>query len=91
MNELNEDPTSRARRYIAITEKALENQRIKDDENHPVLSENVKKILDTIQRYINDARYYLEHDKPTTALASVAYAEGLLDALKFLEISEPTT
>jgi len=90
MNEVNEDPASRARRYIGITERAIQNQKFKE-ENHQIRPEDVKKIFDTIQRYINDARYYLAHGKATTALASVAYAEGLLDALKFLELSESVT
>ena len=90
MNEVNEDPTNRARRYIGMIERTIQNQKFKDD-NHQIRPEDVKKIFDTIHRYINDARYYLEHDKATTALASVAYAEGLLDALKFLELSESVT
>ncbi|HYW02082.1 MAG TPA: DUF357 domain-containing protein [Candidatus Acidoferrum sp.] len=90
MSEVNEDPASRARRYIEITERAIQNQKFKE-EDHQVRSVDVKKIVDTIHRYINDARYYLEHGRATTALASVAYAEGLLDALKFLELSESPT
>jgi len=90
MAEVNEDPASRAHRYIEIIERTIESQRFKEG-NHQVRPEDVKKILDTIHRYINDARYYLEHGKATTALASVAYAEGLLDALKFLELSESVT
>ena len=87
MSEVNEDPASRAERYLVMIQNALENQKFKNTD-HKVHHENVKKVLDTIHRYITDARYYLEHEKATTALASVAYAEGLLDALKFLELSE---
>ena len=90
MSEVNEDPASRARRYIEIIERAIQNQKFKE-EDHQIQPENVKAVLDTIHRYINDARYYLEHGRATTALASVAYAEGLLDALKFLELSESVT
>jgi len=90
MSEVNEDPASRARRYIEIIERAIQNQKFKE-KDHQIQPENVKNVLDTIHRYINDARYYLEHGRATTALASVAYAEGLLDALKFLELSESVT
>ena len=31
---------------------------------------------------------HLEDKKPVTSLACIAYAEGLLDALKFLELIE---
>jgi FAD synthetase len=90
MNEVDEDPANRARRYIGIIERTIQNQKFME-EGRQVRPEDVKKILDTIHRYINDARYYLEHNKATTALTSVAYAEGLLDALKFLELSESVT
>ena len=89
MSEVNEDPASRARRYIEIIERAIKNQKFKEE--HQIQPENVRNVLDTIHRYIDDARYYLDHGRATTALASVAYAEGLLDALKFLELSEPLT
>ena len=90
MSELDEDPANRARRYIRILEKNLESHRIKEQRQY-VKAENVMKILDTIRSYVNDSRYYLDNNKPTTALASVAYAEGLLDSLILLETTEPTT
>ena len=45
---------------------------------------NIRKVDDAIQRYLKDAHYYLKNNKPTTSLASIAYAEGLLDALTLL-------
>jgi FAD synthetase len=89
MSEVNEDPASRTQRYLKIIQSTLENQKFKNTD-HEVQSGDIQKVLDTIHRYIKDAHYYLEHGKATTALASVAYAEGLLDALKFLELSETT-
>lgn len=40
------------------------------------------------QGYVKDARHYAEKQKPVTSLACVAYAEGLLDAIRFLELVE---
>ncbi len=44
-----------------------------------------RRLLDLARAYLDDARYYLEerHD-PYTALACIAYAEGLIDALRHL-------
>jgi len=89
MSEINEDPAIRTQRYLRTIQSTLENRKFKNTD-HKVPSRDVQKVLDTIHRYIKDAHYYLEHGKATTALASVAYAEGLLDALKFLELSETT-
>jgi hypothetical protein len=48
--------------------------------------ENIRKVDDAIQRYLKDAHYYLKNNKTTTSLASIAYAEGLLDALTLLAL-----
>lgn len=43
----------------------------------------IHSLLDHVDRYLADAEYYKADRKPT-ALTSVAYAEGVLDALKLL-------
>ena len=52
-----------------------------------VTDEKVKALLDHVDRYLADAEYY-RGDKKPTALTSVAYAEGILDALKLLGLAE---
>ena len=52
-----------------------------------VRAANVLRVRDAIQRYLQDAQHYLHEGRGTTALASVAYAEGLLDALVLLELA----
>jgi diphthine synthase len=47
----------------------------------------IRSILDHVDRYLFDAEYYRADKKPT-ALTSVAYAEGILDALKLLGIAD---
>jgi len=44
----------------------------------------VKKVLEFAKAYLEDAKYYTDKKKFEVSLASVAYCEGLLDALKLL-------
>lgn len=52
-----------------------------------VTLDNVKALIEHVGRYLNDAEYYATERK-ATALASVSYAEGVLDALKLLGLVE---
>lgn len=47
--------------------------------------EQVKDLLNHVENYLFDGEYYKNEKKPT-ALTCVAYAEGILDALKLLGI-----
>ncbi len=53
----------------------------------PLTAEQIRDLLDHVDRYLVDAEYYRAERKPT-ALTSVAYAEGILDALKLLGIAD---
>jgi hypothetical protein len=86
MNELNEDPTDRARRYIATLTTALQSAKVNRVDTS-VRAANILRVADATQRYLQDAQHYLEEGRAATALASVAYAEGLLDALVFLDLA----
>jgi FAD synthetase len=46
--------------------------------------EEAKKVFDWAKRYLEDAKYYQREGKLETSLTSVAYCEGLLDALRLL-------
>ena len=46
--------------------------------------EEAKNVFDWAKRYLEDAKYYQEKGKLETSLTSVAYCEGLLDALRLL-------
>ena len=73
----------KTRRYldsIGIVLSSLNDTKISD------LTNDALFVLDKVNRYVKDARYYLEKGNSSIALASVSYAEGLLDALKFLNI-----
>jgi hypothetical protein len=78
---MSEDPGERARTYLAAMERSLK------------LAENISnpdalRVVDYAKRYVADSKYFLETGKPTTALASVAYAEGLLDSLSIIGVTE---
>lgn len=90
MNNLSEDPSERARKYIETTEANLRQYNLAEKEKM-VAALSVTKVSDAIHRYVQDARFYLESGKPATSLASIAYAEGLLDALIFLGLTEQRT
>ena len=85
---LTENPAERAERYVQSLEGALAKNRILTGD-FVVKSSNILRVSDAIGRYLRDARHYLKDQKPTTSLVSVAYAEGLLDALLFLELARP--
>jgi hypothetical protein len=82
---MSEDAGERARKYLNVLAEALE--AIKD-----IKSAEILRVVDYVKRYLADGKYYLETGRPTTALASVAYAEGLLDSLSILGLidTEPT-
>lgn len=46
------------------------------------------KLVELAKLYVDDARYYLEKGDTFTALACIAYAEGLIDALRWLGIAD---
>ncbi|UCE96608.1 MAG: DUF357 domain-containing protein [Candidatus Bathyarchaeota archaeon] len=70
-------------RYI---KKAL--QVFQQIEKSSLLEERAEKVLDYARRYFEDATYYREQKRFEIALTSVAYCEGLLDALKLLGMVE---
>lgn len=50
--------------------------------------EKIGDVIETAKNYLEDAKHYREKKMFKTSLASVAYCEGLLDALRLLEIAQ---
>ena len=74
-----------ASKYIESAEKVLkELQKTKEPIN--VSEEDIGKILRWASDYLEDAKYYKAKGKFETSLTSVAYCEGLLDALRLLGV-----
>jgi len=70
-------------KYISSAEKVLkELQQTKLPIS--VTGEAVAKVLCWAADYLEDAKYYKAQGKLETSLTSVAYCEGLLDALRLL-------
>lgn len=70
-------------RYVASAEHVFDTMEIAEDILN-VNAENIRKVLDFAKAYLEDAKYYREKGKFEVSLASIAYCEGLLDALKLL-------
>jgi hypothetical protein len=72
-----------ASKYIGSAEKVLS-----ELERAPtpisLTAESVATILRWANDYLADAKYYKAQGKLETSLTSVAYCEGLLDALRLL-------
>ena len=84
---MKEDASERAAKYLETTSMAL--KRMKTRSLPATVSESrLVYVLELVRSYIKDARHYSENKKPVTSLVCVAYAEGLLDAAKFLELVE---
>jgi FAD synthetase len=45
---------------------------------------DIMKVVESAKAYLEDAKYYRDQKRFDVSLASVAYCEGLLDALKLL-------
>jgi FAD synthetase len=87
LSSLDEDPEARSRKYIATLTAALRKTKPRIEDRR-VAAVNIRSVADAVQRYLQDAEHYLNEKHSATSLACVAYAEGLFDALVFLELTE---
>ena len=72
-------------KYIRNTERVLSEMRRNSGSVHSN-GENIESVIETAKHYLEDAKYYQRKSKLETSLASVAYCEGLLDALRLLGV-----
>lgn len=72
-----------ASKYIISTERVLKQIKQRGD-SLIVTRKAVANILTYVNNYLQDAKYYKAQKKLETSLTSIAYCEGLLDALKLL-------
>ncbi|MFB0567321.1 MAG: DUF357 domain-containing protein [Candidatus Bathyarchaeia archaeon] len=73
-------------KYVENTEVVL--AEIKIIQSMQIDNKKVNSVIETAKRYLEDAKYYRGRKRFETGLASIAYSEGLLDALKLLEVAE---
>jgi len=73
-------------RYVRSCQKALDGL-ILEKLPIDVGEAEVKDLIEHAERYLRDAMYYAA-ERGATALASVCYSEGILDALRLLNLVE---
>ncbi|MEM2463584.1 MAG: DUF357 domain-containing protein [Candidatus Bathyarchaeia archaeon] len=72
-------------KYIASAEHVLGELQIAVGDNGLLVSkESILEVVGLAKAYLQDAKYYRDGKRLDVSLASVAYCEGLLDALKML-------
>ncbi|WP_455280257.1 DUF357 domain-containing protein [[Eubacterium] cellulosolvens] len=76
---------SLVRRYVSSVELVLRDLNIRDFDS-TLIDKNMELVIDAAKRYLSDAKYYLKIKKEAIALTSISYAEGLLDALRIMEL-----
>jgi hypothetical protein len=82
---LRESASDRSAKYVETTSASL--KRLKTRKLPATVAQaQYDYVLELVRGYVKDARHYAEKRKPVTSLACIAYAEGLLDTLKFLEL-----
>ena len=76
---------SLALKYIDSTEYVLKKMETVED---PISIDagSIEKVVEYVKAYLKDAKYYMDEEKLEISLASVAYCEGLLDALRLLGV-----
>ena len=79
------DVRSLVGKYVFSVELALNDLKIRDS-NSILVDQNMELVIDAVKRYLSDAKYYLKIKKEAIALTSISYAEGLLDALRIMEL-----
>ena len=71
-------------KYVASAEHVLGEIEIVAEDCMRVSADCVRQVLEAAKAYLRDAKYYMEQERFEVSLASVAYCEGLLDALRML-------
>lgn len=75
-------PETKVEIYIRNVEQALDKLILRDSDP------KIREILEIVRAYVRDSRHYLSRGDVFTALATIAYAEGLLDALRLLGLAQ---
>ncbi|MBD3205972.1 diphthine synthase [Candidatus Bathyarchaeota archaeon] len=73
-------------KYSRSCRKVLDTM-VLEDFPMEINEKKVQELIDHTERYLSDTQYYWGENNPV-ALTSVAYAEGILDALKLLGLAD---
>ena len=75
-------------KYINNTEQVFKEIKTLSVKERKLDKEKIREIIDYARNYFEDSKYHREQKKFEVALTSVAYCEGLLDALRLLGVAE---
>lgn len=75
-------------KYINNTGQVFEKIKIPEAEEIKLGRERIREIIEYARNYFEDSKYHRDQKKFEVALTSVAYCEGLLDALRLLGVAE---
>jgi FAD synthetase len=75
-------------KYINNTEQVFKEIKTPAVKETKLDKEKIREIIDYARNYFEDSKYHREQKKFEVALTSVAYCEGLLDALRLLGVAE---
>jgi FAD synthetase len=70
-------------KYIASADHVFSNMWVSEVSLN-VDVDDVHEVLQSAKAYLEDAKYYKDKAQYETSLTSIAYCEGLLDALRLL-------
>jgi hypothetical protein len=70
-------------KYIIAMEKVL-TQIIQSKGPLTINDDSIEEVFGYVKAYLADAKYFHNQKKFETSLVSIAYCEGLLDALKLI-------
>jgi hypothetical protein len=70
-------------KYIGSAAHVLETMEIAEDQAC-LHRDSIKKVVESARAYLHDAKYFRKQGEFEVSLTSVAYCEGLLDALRLL-------
>jgi FAD synthetase len=77
-----------ATKYINNTGQVFREIKTSTAEVVELSKEKIDEIVEYARNYFEDAKYHRDQKKFEVALTSVAYCEGLLDALRLLGVAE---
>jgi FAD synthetase len=75
-------------KYICNTGQVFQEIKTPATEEVRVNKEKIYEVIEYARNYFEDAKYHRDQKKFEVALTSVAYCEGLLDALRLLGVAE---
>jgi FAD synthetase len=75
-------------KYIVNTGRVFQEIKTSAVEEVRLDRERICRVIEYARNYFEDAKYHRDQKKFEVALTSVAYCEGLLDALRLLGVAE---